>query len=57
MSTFRRMVLAIFAGRYQVFCFGWIEVPVVGVWQVPVGRMTLWRDYFDEASYRAQLPE
>jgi limonene-1,2-epoxide hydrolase len=36
--------------------FGWIEIPVVGVWEVRDGRITLWRDYFDEATYRRQLP-
>lgn len=34
---------------------GWIELPVTGVWEVHDGRITLWRDYFDEASYRNQL--
>jgi limonene-1,2-epoxide hydrolase len=36
--------------------FGRIEVAVNGVWEVHDGRITLWRDYFDEASYRRQLP-
>jgi limonene-1,2-epoxide hydrolase len=36
--------------------FGWLEVAVAGVWEVQDGRITLWRDYFDEASYRRQLP-
>jgi limonene-1,2-epoxide hydrolase len=36
--------------------FGWLEVAVAGVWEVRDGRITLWRDYFDEASYRRQLP-
>ena len=36
--------------------FGWLEVAVAGVWEVRDGRITLWRDYFDEASYRGQLP-
>ena len=35
---------------------GWVELPVVGVWEVVDGRITLWRDYFDEPSYRNQLP-
>ena len=35
---------------------GWVEIPVVGVWEVVEGRITLWRDYFDEATYRGQLP-
>jgi limonene-1,2-epoxide hydrolase len=36
--------------------FGWIEIPVTGVWEVHDGVITLWRDYFDEATYRRQLP-
>jgi limonene-1,2-epoxide hydrolase len=36
--------------------FGWLEVAVAGVWEVHDGRITLWRDYFDEPSYRRQLP-
>ena len=35
---------------------GWVELPVVVVWEVVDGRNTLWRDYFDEPSYRNQLP-
>ena len=35
---------------------GWVEVPVTGVWEVRDGRITLWRDYFDEPTYRNQLP-
>ena len=26
---------------------GWVELPVMGVWEVHDGRITLWRDYFD----------
>ena len=36
--------------------FGWIEIPVTGVWEVHDGLITLWRDYFDESTYRRQLP-
>lgn len=35
---------------------GWIELPVTGVWEVLDGKITLWRDYFDEATYRNQFP-
>ncbi|MDG2028961.1 MAG: limonene-1,2-epoxide hydrolase family protein [Acidimicrobiales bacterium] len=35
---------------------GWVEVPVAGVWEVHDGLITLWRDYFDETTYRNQLP-
>lgn len=41
--------------RFQ-FPFGWIEVPVTGVFEVHNGKITLWRDYFDEGSYRDQIP-
>lgn len=33
----------------------WIEVPVAGIFEVENGRIVLWRDYFDEATYRRQL--
>jgi len=36
---------------------GWVEVPVMGVWEVVDGKITLWRDYFDAATYRDQMPE
>lgn len=36
--------------------FGWLEVPVTGVWEVHNERITLWRDYFDEGMYKRQLP-
>ena len=35
---------------------GWLELPVAGVFEVdPSGRICLWRDYFDMASYTRQL--
>lgn len=36
--------------------FGWIELPVNGVWEVRDGKISLWRDYFDAASYVKQMP-
>ena len=36
--------------------FGWIEMPVTGVWEVVDGKITLWRDYFDLQTYMKQLP-
>ena len=37
--------------------FGWIEVPVTGVFEIDAdGRISLWRDYFDLATYTNQLP-
>ena len=35
---------------------GWVELPVTGVWEVHEGKITLWRDYFDLASYTSQMP-
>lgn len=33
---------------------GWIEVPVTGVWEVTDGKISLWRDYFDLATFSGQ---
>ncbi len=35
---------------------GWLELPVNGVWEVVDGKITLWRDYFDAATYMKQMP-
>lgn len=32
----------------------WLEVPVMGVFEVDDGRISLWRDYFDLASFTTQ---
>ena len=32
----------------------WIEVPVAGLFVLRDGRIALWRDYFDAATYRRQ---
>ena len=34
---------------------GWIEMPCAGIFEVHDGLITLWRDYFDLATYRDQL--
>jgi limonene-1,2-epoxide hydrolase len=36
--------------------WGWVEVAVAGVWELRDGKIALWRDYFDEGAFRAQLP-
>lgn len=36
--------------------FGWVELPVTGVWEVHDGKITVWRDYFDFQSYLKQFP-
>ena len=33
----------------------WVEVPVCGVWEVVDGRIRLWRDYFDLATFESQM--
>lgn len=35
----------------------WIELPVTGVYEVHAGRITYWRDYFDLATIRSQMPQ
>ena len=32
---------------------GWLELPVAGVFEVRDGRIVLWRDYFDLATFTA----
>lgn len=32
----------------------WVNLPVTGVWVVEDGLITLWRDYFDLATYTGQ---
>ena len=43
--------------RTDRFRFGdkWVEVRVVGVWEVVDGSIVLWRDYFDVAEMNAGL--
>lgn len=36
---------------------GWLELAVAGVFEVEDGQITLWRDYFDMASYQRQMAE
>lgn len=35
---------------------GEIAIPVSGVWEVVDGKITLWRDYFDLATFQRQMP-
>lgn len=35
---------------------GWVELPVMGVWEVRGGQITLWRDYFDLATLLKAWP-
>ena len=44
--------------RLDRFCTRdrWIEIPVAGLFVLRDGTISLRRDYFDEASYRTQIP-
>ena len=33
----------------------WVEIPLAGLFVTSGGRIVLWRDYFDDATFRAQL--
>jgi len=35
----------------------WVELPVVGVFEVSDGKITLWRDYFDLATLMKEWPQ
>lgn len=35
----------------------WLEIPVVGIFELDDGRIRLWRDYFDLGDYRQQKPD
>ena len=34
----------------------WIELPVMGSFEVRDGKLSAWRDYFDMAQFQKQLP-
>lgn len=36
---------------------GWLELPIVGVFEVVDGRIRLWRDYFDMDTYTRQMAQ
>lgn len=33
-----------------------VDLPVAGVFEIEDGKITLWRDYFDEQTYRRGMP-
>ncbi len=35
---------------------GWVELPVIGVFEVRGGKIALWRDYFDAATILSKWP-
>lgn len=35
----------------------WVELPVVGVFEVADGKITLWRDYFDLPTIMSEWPQ
>jgi limonene-1,2-epoxide hydrolase len=43
--------------RHQLGPERWAELPVVGVFEVREGLITVWRDYFDLATLFRQWPE
>ncbi len=34
----------------------WLELPVMGSFELADGKITAWRDYFDMAQFQSQLP-
>jgi len=34
----------------------WVELPVMGSFEIDSGRIVAWRDYFDLAQFQRQLP-
>jgi limonene-1,2-epoxide hydrolase len=34
----------------------WVELPVMGAFELKDGRITAWRDYFDMKQFQSQLP-
>jgi limonene-1,2-epoxide hydrolase len=34
----------------------WVELPVMGSFELRDGKITAWRDYFDLAQFQRQLP-
>jgi limonene-1,2-epoxide hydrolase len=34
----------------------WVELPVMGSFELRAGKITAWRDYFDLAQFQRQLP-
>jgi limonene-1,2-epoxide hydrolase len=35
----------------------WVELPVMGSFELREGRIVAWRDYFDMAQFQRQLPD
>jgi limonene-1,2-epoxide hydrolase len=35
----------------------WVELPVMGAFEIRDGRIAAWRDYFDLAQFQKQLPQ
>ncbi len=44
--------------RTDRFLFGerWVELPVMGAFELADGKIRAWRDYFDMAQFQSQLP-
>lgn len=43
--------------RFDLGDGSWMELPVAGVFVVEAGRISLWRDYFDQGTLMAQMPQ
>lgn len=44
--------------RLDRFLMGetWVELPVMGTFELKDGKISAWRDYFDMAQFQSQLP-
>ena len=44
--------------RVDRFLIGekWVELPVMGTFELEGGKITAWRDYFDMQQFQSQLP-
>ncbi len=50
---------AVLTERLDRFRIGnkWVEIPVMGTFELVDNRIVAWRDYFDAAQFHAQMPE
>ncbi len=48
---------AVMTERTDKFLMGgqWLELPVMGVFEIKDGKITKWRDYFDLGQFQSQL--
>ena len=50
---------AVMTERTDRFLIGekWVEIPVMGIFELRGGKLCAWRDYFDLAQFQKQLPQ